>query len=234
MFIEVETHCHTLASGHAFSTLEEVIQMAKKKGMKAVSFTEHAPGMPGGPNIYHIINQQVIPKEIEGIRVYKGVEANIIDFDGNLDIEDSVIERLDLVIASLHSVCIKPGTKEENTRAIIKAMENKNVDIIGHPGNPDFPIDKEVVVKKAIETNTLIEINNSSFLSSRKGSFHNCKEIAKLCNEYGANIVCGSDAHISYDVGRCDKSSEMLDSINFNYDLIVNLKFERFKEHFFG
>ncbi len=233
MFLEVETHCHTIASGHAYSTLEEVVAQAKKKGMKAVTFTEHAPAMPGGPNIYHIINQQVIPEEIDGVRIYKGVEANIMDYEGNLDIEDEVLERLDLVIASLHGICIEPGTEEENTNALIKAMENGHVDIIGHPGNPQFPVDIEKVVKKAVETGTLIEINNSSFLSSRKGSCENCREFADMCNKLGAKIACGSDAHISFDVGRCDRSQEVLESVGFNKDLIVNLNFERFKKYFF-
>lgn len=231
MKLEVETHCHTISSGHAYSSVQEIMAEAKNKNIKAVALTDHGPIMPGASDIYHIINQRVIPDTIYGVEVLKGVEANIIDYDGTLDLDDAVLENLDLVIASLHSITIEPGTEEENTRAVLKAMENPNVDIIAHPGNPMFPIDKEALVKKAIETNTLIEINNSSFLSSRKGSCENCIEIAKLCKELGAKIACGSDAHISFDICRTDKTAEILKSVDFPEENIINLKYDRFKKY---
>lgn len=228
----VDTHCHTVSSGHAYSTVMEIAKVASEKGIQMVAITDHGPSMPGSPNIYHIINQRVIPDEIYGVTILRGVEANIIDFEGNLDIEDAVLEKLDVVIASLHDVCLKPGNFKENTRAIMKAMENPMVDIIGHTGNPHFPIDKEAVVKKAKETNTLIEINNSSFLSSREGSIGNCMEIARMCEEYGAKLVVGSDAHIAFDVGRTDKIEEVLKYINLDSDIFLSTSKEKIIEHF--
>ena len=65
---------------------------------------------------------RVIPEYIKGVRVLKGVEANIMDFDGGLDIPEKYL-KLDIVIA-FHEVCIDPGTVEENTRALIGAMSN--------------------------------------------------------------------------------------------------------------
>lgn len=230
MFVEVETHCHTISSGHAYSSIQEIIVEAKKKDLKAVAITDHGPNMPGGPDMYYFANQKIIPDNIYGVDVLSGVEANILDIEGKLDLDDDVLQNLDIVIASMHSITIKPGNLEYNTKAILKAMENPYVDIIGHSGNPKFPIDKVAFVEKAIETNTLIEINNSSFFSSRKGSEKNCIEIAKICKEKGAKIVCGSDSHISFDVGRADKSEEILKSVDFPLDSIVNRNYEVFKE----
>ena len=68
------------------------------------------------------------------------VEVNIMDYDGTLDIPDKILRNLDFVIASLHDVCIEPGTRDENTRSLLSAMENPLVDIIGHSGNSVFPI----------------------------------------------------------------------------------------------
>lgn len=228
----VDTHCHTISSGHAYSTVMEIARVAKEKKIEMVAITDHGPSMPGSSNIYHIINQRVMPDFIDGVEILKGVEANIIDFCGSLDIEDPILKNLDIVIASLHDVCIKPGSIEENTNALIKAMENPNVDIVGHSGNPMFPIDKEAVVKKAKETNTLIEINNSSFLSSRVGSMENCMEIARLCNEYKVNIVMGSDSHIAFDVGRSEKVEEVLKTIDIDEDLVISTSVEKFKSYF--
>ena len=106
-------------------------------------------------------------------------------------------------------------------------MENKNVDIIAHPGNPAFPIDQEKIVKKAKETGTLIEINNSSFISSRIGSSDNCIEIAKLCKEHEVMITVGSDSHIAFDVGKFHKAIEVLKSVDMPEHLIMNLSADR-------
>ncbi|SCG83878.1 putative hydrolase Cthe_0111 [Proteiniborus sp. DW1] len=223
----IDTHCHTLASGHAYSTVMEIAREANNKGLEIVAITDHGPAMQGAPNIWHILNQKVIPEAIYGVQILRGVEANIMDFDGNLDIIDEHLAKLDIVIASLHEACIESGGEEKNTNAIIKAMENKNVDIIAHPGNPAFPIDYERVVKKAKETGTLIEINNSSFVSSRHGSLNNCIEIARLCKEYEVMITVGSDSHIAFDVGRFDKAIEVLMTIDMPDHLIMNFSSER-------
>lgn len=230
MKVEVETHCHTIASGHAYSTLMEIVTEGKKKGLKGIAFTDHGPDMPGGPNIYHILNQRVIPETIEGIVILKGVEANILDYNGKLDVEDEILNKLDLVIASLHNVCIASSTIEDNTKAILKAMENPNVDIIGHLGNPFYKLNYEEIVKKAVETDTLIEVNNSSFLTSRVGSKENCLEILKLCKKHNAKITLGSDAHIAFDVGRIDESRKLIKEVGYSESLIMNLKIEKMLE----
>lgn len=226
----IDTHCHTIASGHAYSTVIEIAREANNKGLEMIAITDHGPAMQGAPNIWHILNQKVIPELIYGVQVLRGVEANIMDFDGNLDISDEHLAKLDIVIASLHEACIESGGIDKNTNAIIKAMENKNVDIIAHPGNPVFPIDYERVVKKAKETGTLIEINNSSFVSSRQGSLNNCIEIARLCKEQEVMITVGSDSHIAFDVGRFDKAIEVLKSIDMPEHLILNFSTERLTE----
>lgn len=227
----IDTHTHTVASGHAYSTLIENAKAASYKGLKALAVTEHGVAMPGGPHMFYFGNLKVIPEEIEGVRILKGIEANIVDYDGNLDMPERILSRLDIVIASLHDVCIKPGTREENTRAILKAMDNKYVDIIGHPGNPAFDIDIDAFVEYAKEKDVLIEINNSSFGTSRIGSYDNCYKIAKRAKEIGATMVIGSDAHICYDVGNFKKAHELMQELDIPKELILNLwpeKLERF------
>ncbi|OPJ55924.1 phosphatase [Alkalithermobacter paradoxus] len=222
MKFELDTHVHTIASGHGYSTVHDLVREAKSINLKMFALTDHGPAMPGGPHVYHIGNQKVIPRIIDGVFVLRGVEANIIDYDGKLDVPDDYLEELDLVIASLHDVCIKPGSKEENTRAIIKAMDNKYVDIIAHPGNPAFPIDEEKVLKAAKEKNVLIEINNSSFGKSRPGSKENCIRIAKIAKEMNLNLAVGSDTHISFQLGKFDYVKEVFEQIGMSEDLIIN------------
>lgn len=233
MIYLIDTHCHSLASGHAYSTIQEIAKEANNKGLEMVAITDHGPQMPGGPHILHIANQGVIPPKINGVEILRGVEANIIDYEGNIDIPDKILKRLDLVIASLHDVCIEPGNIDENTRALMGAMENPFVDVIAHPGNPCFPINMEDVILKAKKTNTLIEINNSSLshTGSRAGSLENCVKLAKLCKKHKVNITLGSDAHIAFEVGEFHKAIGIINDIDMPKELIMNLSPQRLKQY---
>lgn len=226
----VDLHTHTVSSGHAYSTLQENCQEAAHKGIKLIAMTDHGPAMPGGPHIFHFGNLRVLPEVIHGVEVLKGIEANIIDFDGNLDLTGSRFEKLDIVIASLHDVCIKPGSRAENTRAIIGAMKNKFVDIIAHPGNPAFEIDVDEVLKAARDNNVLIEINNSSLGGSRPGSCENCRIIAEKAAKGGNYISLGSDAHISFEVGGFAKAIELIKSAGIRDEYVLNLHEDRIKK----
>lgn len=228
MKLLLDMHNHTIASGHAYSTIQEIVAEASKKGLKYVGITDHGPTMPGGPHIFHIGNQRIIPEKIDGVEVLKGVEANILGQYGQLDVPNKLLETLDIVIAGLHDACIEPWDSEGNTKALLSIMENKYVDIIAHLGNPAFPINKEKCILKAKETKTLIEINNSSFLKSRKGSEENCHDIAILCKKHRVPIIVNSDSHISFDVGGFDKAIKLLESIQMPEELIVNTCTDKF------
>lgn len=218
----VDTHCHTVSSGHAYSTIIELAEAASEKGLEIIAMTDHGPAMPGGPHLFHMGNLRVIPDYIKGVRVLKGVEANIMDYDGSLDLPERYLKQLEIVIASFHEVCIAPGSVEENTAALISAMNNPYVDIIAHPGNPYYPIDIDKLVQSACETGTLIEINNSSFIGSRRGSEENCRRIAAKAKEKGIVLAAGSDCHISFDIGKFNKIEEIFEELDMPEDLVIN------------
>jgi putative hydrolase len=225
----LDTHTHTIASGHAYSTLLENLKYASENGIEILAATDHGPNMPGASHIFYFSNQRVLPRKIYGVTLLKGCEANIIGLQGNLDIPDRIQKNLDIIIASLHDVCIRPGTMEENTRAIIRAMKNPYVDIIGHCGNPMFPIYEEEVVRAAKENNVLIEINNSSLGKnpSREGSTSICTKIAELCKEFKVKITIGSDAHSCFQIGNFDEAHKILSEVNMPEELIMNTQSSR-------
>lgn len=222
MKILADTHVHTVASGHAYSTVIEIAKAASEKGLELVAITDHGPSMPGGPHPYYFGNLRVIPESIDGVRILKGAEANIIDYNGNLDIPSYLLAKLEVVIASFHYICYPGGDVETNTRALINAMKNPYVDIIAHPGNPEFPINIEKVLAAAKEYDKLIEINNSSFIGSRCGSEKNCKMIARKAKELGVKLVLGSDAHIAFDVGRFDVALSVVEEAGISEEQIIN------------
>jgi putative hydrolase len=226
-----DLHVHTLSSGHAFSTLKENIEEAKAKGLKALGISDHAQAMGGSPHLYYFRNLKVINEEIMGMRILKGIEANILDYQGNIDVEDELARRLDYLIASLHAPCLKSGTVDENTHAIISAMDNPYVKIIGHPDDSRFPLDYHKIVAKAAERSIVLEVNNSSLStqSERKNARKNQITYLNLCKEYGAKIILGSDAHIWYDVGNFTEALRVLDGVKFPPELIFNYDLDLLK-----
>jgi putative hydrolase len=231
MKILIDMHNHTISSGHAYSTILEIAQEASKKGMKYIGITDHGPSMQGAPNIWHIGNLRVIPESIYGVEVLKGVEANILNESGELDVPEGFLADLDIVLAGLHEGTIEPGGMESNTKAILNVMDNKYIDVIVHLGNPRFPIDMEKIVLKAKETNKLLEINNSSLLTSRVGSEDNCHELALLCKKHKVSIIVNSDSHFAMDVGKLDNAIKLLKDIDMPEELIVNSTVDRFEDY---
>ncbi len=232
MKLVADLHIHSTASGHAYSTLKEIVMAAAEKGLQMIAVTDHGPSMPGAPHAYHFGNLHVLPSRICGVEVLKGIEANIVDYEGNIDLPAQYYERMDLIMAGFHAVCYPGGTVEQNTRAMIKAMQNPQVDVIVHPGNPEYPINMYEVIKGAVKYNTLIEINNSSLTVSRIGSFKNCCQIARLAKKLGARVVIGSDAHIEYDVGNFSTSIEIVKEAGLTEEDVLNSSLERIYNYF--
>ncbi|NLO87504.1 MAG: phosphatase [Firmicutes bacterium] len=201
MKIVADLHVHTVASGHAYSTVQEIARAAADRGLQMVAITDHGPAMPGSPHRYHFSNMRILPREIYGVEVLRGIEANILDVEGNIDLPDHYQKYMDIVLAGFHKDCFEPGSVEDNTRAMVNAITGGKVDVIVHPGNPAFKIQPEPVVRAAIEHNVLLEINNASLGLVRQGSRENCLELSKLTARLGGRVILGSDAHYAGLVG---------------------------------
>ena len=230
MHVIADTHCHTVASTHAYSTLLENVAYAKKIGLAAVAITDHAPAMADGPHIWHFNNMRSLPQYIDGVLVLKGAEVNILNDEGEIDIPERVLGFLDLVIASMHDVCYTPSCSENHTKAWLKIAENPHVDIIGHIGSEAFKCDYEVAIAAFKKHNKVVEINSHSF-TARAGSKENCKVVAEICKAYRLPVVVSSDAHFAMDVGNVQKSIDLLESVNFPEELVLNVEIDRFMKY---
>lgn len=225
----MDLHTHTIASGHAFSTLKENIDEAIAVGLKVFGTSDHAMAMPGATNRMFLDNYKVVPEQIGDLRVVCGVEANIMDFEGRIDMDEPLLKRMDYVIASLHPVCIKPGSQESNTNAIIGVMDNPYVKIIGHPDDDRFPMDLEKIVKAAKEKQVALEVNNSSLSpkANRVGARKNIMKLLQLAKEHGAYVILGTDSHSCYQVGKFDDAEVLLKEADFPDELVINYDLSR-------
>lgn len=229
----LDSHTHTIASGHAYNTISEMAQAAADRGLELLAITEHSMKMPGTCHEYYFQNLRMLPREMCGIEVLFGTEANIMDLDGSLDMPQKLLEKMDVVVASMHTPCLKSGTKEENTRAYLKVMENPAVNIIGHPDDGRYPVDYEELVLGAKKYHVLLELNNTSLhpLGSRRDPKPNDVVMLELCRHYEVPIILNSDAHCAADVGNHRYSDALLEEIEFPEHLIVNRNVEEYKKY---
>jgi putative hydrolase len=92
----LDLHTHTIVSGHAYSTMQEMVKAASEKGLKMFGITEHGPAMPGSCSPMYFRNLAVIPRWMYGVELFVGAEINIMDASGNLDLEQKDIDKLDI------------------------------------------------------------------------------------------------------------------------------------------
>ena len=220
----IDIHTHSIASMHAYSTIREIATMAKAKGLALVGISDHAPALPGTFHEMYFRNFKVIRPAAYGIDIIMGAELNVMDYEGRVDLPVRVLQKMHYAIASLHDIVIAPGTQEENTRALLGAMANPYVTVIGHPDNPAYPVDFDALARAAAAEHVLIEANNASHNPNgpRVGSELLARDLLAACHRHGAHILIGSDAHIDIDVGEHSHTHAILADIDFPEELVLN------------
>lgn len=180
------------------NSIIEMAEEAKRVGLEYIAIADHTKslGMTGGLDEGGISKQgkeiERLNKSISGITILKGSEVNILK-DGSLDIKDTALAELDVVGAGVHSYFNLP--KEEQTKRIIEAMENENVDLIVHPTGREIKtrepiqLDIEKVIEKAKSTGTILEIDAIPNRLDLKD------EHVRKCVAAGVKLAIDSDAH---------------------------------------
>jgi DNA polymerase (family 10) len=190
-------HCHTSYSDGS-STVEELALACQAAGYDYLGVTDHsqAAAYAGGLRPDDLARQaeeiDEVNSRLEGFRVLKGIEADILQ-DGRIDYDEQVLERLDFVIASVHSR-FNMGEREMTAR-MLAAMDNPHLTIIGHPtgrlllSRDPYPIDLEAVIEKAAETGVALEINADPHRLDLDW------RVLRGARDKGVAISIGADAH---------------------------------------
>ena len=219
----VDLHMHTVASTHAYSNLHDYIAQAKLKGIKLFAITDHGPDMADAPHYWHFVNMRIWPRLVDGIGILRGIEANIKNTDGEIDCTGPMLTSLDLILAGFHEPVFPPQDKDTNTAAMIATIASGTVHIISHPGNPKYPIDIQAVAQAAAKHRVALEINNSSFVHSRKGSEANCRDVAAAVRDAGVMVALGSDSHTAFTLCDFSECLKVLNDVNFPEAQILNV-----------
>ncbi|MBW4829566.1 MAG: PHP domain-containing protein [Clostridiaceae bacterium] len=221
-------HTHTIYS-HGKGTIRDNVEEAFKKGLKEIAICDHGPGH----FTYGIKREDIgkMRKEIDelnkefqpkGLKILLGVEANIIRYDGTIDVDDEIIGFLDILLLGYHFGALpetfKDGYKlyilnflskripkmrkkvmDMNTSALIKAMDRYPIDIITHPGSKVY-VDIKRLARKAKEKDIALEINSSHS--------HLTVEEIELALEEDVYFYINSDAHSPEKVGNLENGIE--------------------------
>jgi putative hydrolase len=166
---------------------------------------------------------RIWPRVVDGVGILRGIEANIKNTQGEIDCTGPMLTSLDLILAGFHEPVFAPSDLATNTEAMIATIASGNVHIISHPGNPKYPIDIKAVAEAAAEHRVALEINNSSFVHSRKGSEANCRAVAAAVRDAGGMVALGSDSHTAFTLGDFSECRKILDEVDFPEDRILNV-----------
>lgn len=220
-----DMHTHTIASGHGTTcTIADMAKAAHQKGLTLLGITDHGPGTLGAGRVSYFRSLAYAPRVRCGVRVLYGVEANIMDYEGILDLEDQVLTGLDYAIASMHRPPLNPGTCQENTRAYIKAMQHPAVKMIGHCDQVAYPVDFEEMTAAAREYGVILELNNASLDPEgyRGDTRGNDRLLLEGCLRHQVPVLLSSDSHGTDHVGDFTYAEAFLREMDFPRELVLN------------
>lgn len=237
-------HTHTILScgndinrRHAKNTIEENVQVAISKGIQRIGISEHGffhkyYGLSKENAKYEREEIDRLNEKYPEIEILMGMECNILDDKGNIDMPDDMLDYFDYVLAGYHFGLMPRSfrgllnlsdnfifggrfSKKYNTKAVINAMKNNKLLYITHPGDKGM-VDIEEVAEAAINTNTGLEING----------YHNrlSAEMIEKIKDRDISFYIGSDAHRAKDVGNFEKALEIVKRSGLDMGRIKNIE----------
>ena len=220
-----DLHTHTCASGHGTNDrITDLAKEAAKRKMFALGISDHGPASQGSAGLSYFRSLPLGERHRFGVSLYYGVEANILDSDGNLDVPDDILKALDFCIISMHRPIYTSSTESANTKAYIRAMRRPNVQIIGHCDDSRFPVDYQELVKAAQAFGVIPELNNVSLLPnrSRKDCRQNATRLLRECAALSCPILLSSDSHGKEHIGEVTEALKLVQEVDFPEHLLKN------------
>ena len=221
----LDIHTHSIASGHGSTdTIADLARAAVAKGLKLLGVSDHAPSTMCAGTTSYFRGLVMAPRHRLGMELLYGVELNILDYAGHIDLDTATLSSLDYAIASIHRPNLRPGNIKQNTSAYIGAMKNPYVSVIGHCDDARYPVDYDALVKEAVNSHVLLEINNSSLSPDgyRGDTRDNVRRIMHLCKAARHPVLLSSDSHGKEHVGDFSYIEPFLKECQFPESLVIN------------
>ena len=237
MKIFADYHTHTIYSDGK-TTIKENVEQAIKQGLEIIGISDHGykhMGFGVKYEKYPYIREEIdkLQEQYKNIKILMGIECNILDDKGSIDIDERILSFVDYVMAGYHFGStpknirglknhafnyIEPLKNKEidyNTKALINAMKQNDLFILTHPGDKGY-VNIEEIAKVAVQTNTVLEINERH---------HNLtyEQLMKI-KDYDLKYVISSDAHRKEHIGVVDNAISRAIKANVPKERIINIK----------
>lgn len=239
-----DMHTHTTYS-HGKNTIEEMVEQARKIGLKAIVISDHGRSHPmfgvRKKNFKKMRREiDALNQKHEDIKIYLSVESNITGTDGTIDIGTEEKKYCDFIYAGYHYGYIPSGlknvfqfalrnylavilpfmrvkTKKINTQAYLNMMDRYDLKMITHPGDK-LPVDIEPIAQKAAEKNVILEINPRHC--------HLNSEELKIASKYNVSFAVNSDAHSVEALGQIQGAEAIIGDAGISHSRIINIETE--------
>jgi len=218
--IQFDLHVHTLFSQCGIHTALEILARANEIGLKGIAITDHGPALPD-----ERINSPFFERfksPYPDLIFLKGMECNLADADGKIDIPLRFKSCMDVVLLGIHPNTPTGLSVSAYTDMLIAAIEkNPCVDIITHPNDPNYPVDYKRLATAAKAAGAALELNNSKILYARAET-QSAIDLVTVCRDEGCKMAVNSDTHAIHELGLDDSVRPILESLKFPDELIIN------------
>lgn len=225
----LDIHTHSIASGHGSrDTVTDMAKAAADRSLKILGISDHGPKTPGAGSSSYFRNLRLAQRSRFGVSLLYGAELNILNENGDVDLEDSIIASLDYAFISMHPPVFQERDKNALvdicTNAYINAMKHPGVRFIGHPDDGRFPADYKRLLCACAEYRVYPEINNASLMPDayRMDGYKNSMEILSLCKEMCLPVLLSSDSHGREHIGDMKYIYPLLEECGFPAELVIN------------
>ncbi len=222
--LEFDLHVHTIFSECGIHTVLELIERARFLGMKGLAITDH--GLTLGGRLNNPFFERFKSPYPE-VNVLKGIECNLVDEKGTIDIPPKHLPFIEVVLLGIHPNTPKGMSSEKYTDMLVAAIhKNPCIDIITHPNDPSYPVNYGRLAEEAKKAGVALELNNSKILYSRS-SVETTIELVETCRDTGCRMAVCSDTHAILELGTDEAVKPILEAASFPEDLIVNRNADR-------
>lgn len=225
--IDCDLHVHSLRSTCGFHTLLEIVSILREKNTRAFALTDHGPTL-GTPRSHFSVMLRRLPGTIDGIRVFKGIEASVLTVDGELDLPEFEGFPYEVILAGLHPHADFAESRgvEENTRALVNAMRRyPALKCITHPNYMSLPVDMDALTDAAAEYNVALEVNNSH-LRNKKARNEGIPGMLELMLKKNVPLMVNSDGHVFNEMGEYEQALGFLEPFGIDRFRLVNRTLE--------
>lgn len=223
--ILLDLHTHSIASGHGTShTITDMARRAAELSLPILGIADHGPATASSGSVSYFRSLVLAPRKRFSVSIFYGVELNITDGRGGVDLPDDLLSALDYAFIGMHRPLSVSGSRDENTAAYIRAMDHPKVRFIAHADDGKFPADYERLLLAAKQKHVYPELNDRSLMpdSYRKDAHANSRRILSLCMDMKLPVLLSSDSHGAAHIADMRHCFPLLEELSFPPELVIN------------